>query len=57
MQGVEYHYKTHDKELLTIMESFKRWHYYLEGSQFPVHVLCDHTNLYYFMTTKELNGR
>ena len=24
MQGAEHHYKTHDKELLVIMESFKR---------------------------------
>lgn len=57
MQGTECHYKTHDKELLAIMESFKRWCHYLEGSQFPVCVLCDHANLHYFMTTKELNGR
>ena len=57
MQGAECYYETHDKELLVIIESFKRWHYYLEGSQFPVYILCDHANLYYFMTTKELNGR
>ena len=57
MQGTECHYETHDKELLAIVESFKRWCHYLEGSQFPVCVLCDHANLCYFMTTKELNGR
>ena len=57
MQGAEHYYKTHDKELLTIMKSFKRWHHYLKGSQFPMHVLCDYTNLYYFITIKELNGR
>ena len=57
MQGAERHYETHDKELLAIVESFKRWRHYLEGSQFPVRVLCDHANLRYFMTTKELNGR
>ena len=57
MQGAEYHYETHDKELLAIVESFKRWCHYLEGSQFPVCVLYNHTNLHYFMTTKELNSR
>ena len=57
MQGVECHYETHDKELLVIVESFKRWHHYLEGSQFPVCILCDHANLHYFMITKEFNGR
>ena len=57
MQGTERHYETHDKELLAIVESFKRWHHYLEGSQFPMYILCDHANLCYFMITKELNGR
>ena len=57
MQGTEYHYKTHDKELLVIIESFKKWYHYLEGSQFPMCVLYDYANLHYFMTTKELNDR
>ena len=47
----------HDKELLAIVESFKHWRHYLEGSKYPIIVLSDHANLCYFMTTTELNRR
>ena len=43
--------------MLAIVESFKHWRYYLEGSRLPVIVLTDHSNLRYFITTKELNRR
>lgn len=57
MIGAETRYETHDAELLSIVESFKHWRHYLEGSRFPVVVLSDHANLRYFMTTKELTRR
>ena len=57
MVDAETRYDAHDKELLAIVESFKRWRHYLEGSCRPVKVLSDHANLKPFMTTKELNGR
>ncbi|OQD66312.1 hypothetical protein PENANT_c346G09629, partial [Penicillium antarcticum] len=57
MIGPETRYETHDSELLAIVESFRQWRHYLEGSKFPVRVLTDHANLRYFMTTKVLSGR
>jgi hypothetical protein len=57
MNGAETRYETHDSELLAIVECFKQWRHYLEGSKYPVRVLTDHANLRYFMTTKTLNGR
>ena len=55
MHDVETRYETHDQELLAIVASFEAWRHYLEGSTYPVTVLCDHNNLRYFMTTKVLN--
>ena len=57
LQGAEANYGTHDKELLAIVESFKHWRHYLEGSKYPIIVSSDHANLRYFMTTTELNRR
>jgi len=54
---VERRYETYDQELLAIVECFKQWRHYLEGSRYPIVVLTDHNNLRYFMTTKQLNGR
>jgi hypothetical protein len=50
-------YKIHDKELLAIVNSFKAWRRYLEGSLYMVQVFTDHKNLDYFMNTKVLNQR
>ena len=57
MMAAEWNYKVHDGELLAIVIAFKEWWHYLDGSQFPITVLTDHTNLQYFMTTKVLTGR
>ena len=57
MIPVERNYETHDQELLTIIKSFKHWWHYLEGSDQSIAVLLDHTNLWYFMTMKELSRR
>ncbi|KAG6328823.1 hypothetical protein ID866_10266, partial [Astraeus odoratus] len=54
LTALELNYDTHDKELLTIFESFKHWQHYLEGSSTPVNVVTDHKNLKYFSTSKVL---
>jgi hypothetical protein len=53
----EINYEIHDKELLAIVDCFKAWRRYLEGSLHIVQVFMDHKNLEYFMTTKVLNRR
>jgi hypothetical protein len=50
-------YEIHDKELLTIFDSFQEWRHFLERAQHPVTVHTDHKNLEYFMSTKVLNQR
>ena len=50
-------YKTYDGELSAIVEAFKTWKYYLEGSQQEVLVLTDQNNLRRFMDTKSLSSR
>ena len=50
-------YKTHDGELLTIVEAFKTWRHYLEGCKHEVLVLTNHNNLRRFMDTKSLSSR
>ena len=53
--SAEISYEIHDKELLAIVNAFKQWRVYLEGSKHEVQVYSDHKNLLYFMTTKVLN--
>jgi hypothetical protein len=53
----EINYAIHDKELLTIVDCFKVWQRYLEGSLYTVQVFMDHKNIEYFITTKVLNRR
>jgi RNase H-like domain found in reverse transcriptase len=50
-------YETHDKELLAIVEMFKRWRHYLQEVEQTTEVWYDHNNLKYFMATTVLNGR
>ncbi len=52
----EIRYKTHDKELLAIVDAFKHWRHYVEGSRHTVEVLTDHNNLKGFMEVKQLHG-
>jgi hypothetical protein len=46
----EINYETHDKELLAIVESFRQWRHFLEGSPHQIQVFSDtqepHTILY-----------
>jgi len=56
-QPVEINYEIHDKELLTLVDTFKHWRRYYEGVTNQVQVLSDHPNLEYLTTTKVLNRR
>ena len=56
-KGPELNYGTPDQEMLAIVEAFKHWRHYLEGSKHPVEVLTDHHNLQAFMRQPKLNGR
>ena len=48
-------YKTHDGELLAIVEAFKIWRFYIKGCKHKVFVLTNHNNLWRFMDTKSLS--
>ena len=50
-------YKTHDQELLAIVEALKTWRHYLEGCKFQVLVLTNDNNLRRFMDTISLSSR
>ena len=50
-------YKTHNQELLAIIEVFKTWRHYLEGYKYEVFILIDHNNLRQFIDTKRLSSR
>jgi len=57
LQGAEWNYDTHDKELLAIFQAYKNWCHYLEGSAKVIDMVTNHKNLEYFMTTKKLTQR
>ena len=57
MISAETWYKTHDQELLAMVEAFKTWHHYLESCKYEVLVLTDHNNLCQFMDTKSFSSR
>ena len=52
----ETRYKTHNAELLAIVEAFKTWRHYLEGCKHKILVLTDHNNFRWFMNTKSLSS-
>ena len=54
---VETKYKMHNGELLAIIEAFKIWKHYLEGSQHEVLIFTDHNNFRQFIDTKSLSSR
>ena len=57
MIPAETRYETYNGELLAIIETFKTWRHYLEGSQHKVLILTNHDNLRQFMKTKNLSFR
>src|SRR5580693_7965133 len=56
-KGAEIHYTTPNKELMAIVECFKHWRHYLEGSQHTIEVWSNHQNLQGFMKQPKINGR
>ena len=50
-------YKTHDDELLAIVEVFKTWRHYLKSCKHKIFVFTDYNNLRQFMDTKNLSSR
>ena len=57
MIPAETKYKTHNGKFLAIVEAFKTWRHYLEGSRHEVLVFTDNNNLRQFMDTKSLSSR
>ncbi|KAL2010988.1 hypothetical protein VTN00DRAFT_3706 [Thermoascus crustaceus] len=57
MTPPELNYNIHDKELLAIMAAVREWRHYLEGAKHQVMIYCNHKNLAYFTTSKELTRR
>ena len=57
MISAETRYETHNVEFLAIIEAFKTWRHYLEGSWHKVLVLTKHNNFRWFMETKSLSSR
>jgi len=55
LNSAELNYNIYDKELLAIYEAFRKWRYYLEGTQDPVDMVTDHKNLVYFGESKLLS--
>ncbi len=41
----EINYKTPDKEMFSIVETFQRWRHYLEDNLYTIEVWTDHQNL------------
>ena len=52
---MEWNYKIHDKEMLTIIRTLEEWKHFLEGARHPMEIWTDHKNLEYFMTAKKFN--
>ena len=57
LMPAEINYEVYDKELLAVVESFRDMRAWLHGSSDPIHVISDHQNLEYFMTSRILNRR
>jgi len=57
LNSTERNYEIHEKELLAILEAFKKWRHYLVEADKPVTAYTDHQNLQNFLTTKVWNQR
>jgi hypothetical protein len=55
LNPVERNYKTHDTEMLAIIQSLEEWRQYLEGARHPVKIWTDYKNLEYFPVAQKLN--
>ncbi len=56
MIPAETRYKTHNQELLVIIEAFKTWRHYLEGYKYEVLIFTYYNNLCWFIDTKNLSS-
>jgi len=52
---VEWNYKIHNKEMLTIIYVLEEWRYFLEEAKYLVEIWTNYKNLKYFMVAKKLN--
>jgi hypothetical protein len=50
-------YRTHEKEMLAIIEALKMWRHHLQGADYTVQVLTDHVTLKCFHRQPRLNPR
>lgn len=57
LNQAEQRYPTHDAELLAIVEAFRVWRHYLEGSLHTIIIYSDHDTLKHFKRAKSLNAR
>ena len=55
--AAEFNYPIYDKELLAVVEAFKKWRVYVEGAAHPVQVFTNHKNLEYFSTSRNTSRR
>ena len=53
--SAECNYEIYDKELMTIVCTFKEWRSELKGSTYSINVITDYKNLEYFMFIKQLS--
>ena len=53
--SAECNYNIYNKELLTIIHTFKEWRSELKGAAEQVQVITDHKNLEYFIIIKQLS--
>lgn len=57
LSEAETNYDTHDKELLAIIDALRVHRHNLLSLNEPFKIRCDHKNLKYFLTKKELTAR
>jgi len=53
----ELNYDVHDKEMLAIVFSIRKWRHFLQGAEHKTIIYSDHHNLTYFKTAVSLNRR
>ncbi len=53
----KFNYSIYNKELIVIIESFKEWKLYFNGTKYQVKVYIDYKNFIYFIIFKDLNQR
>ena len=50
-------WNTHNKELYAIILKFKNWRHYLQNNKHFIHVIINHNNFHYFISTKKFNAK